>query len=367
MAQSSNDIYAAATLAQWGEFRLINEIILPTLAAVGPDKALGDDCAFLPNCLNAGEELVVTSDVGPRPLTWMLGRTYYRSWGWYSVVVNLSDLASAGSRVVAFCSSVDAPSDMRVSDFKEFFCGIAEACKAFGAINVGGNIRAAAKFACHGMAIGAVPSGARLGRTGCSPGDIIVAVGECGQFMSTFLRARSIVDIRAEELPPADLSRLTAPVPRVKEMRQLSVAGVISAATDNSDGVLGSLWNIAERSKCGFELDFDESAIAAEVRAASKEFGINLWNLALCWGDWQVIATVRNADFDKFIQVAALERIPYTVLGRAIPGPPFLQTTQQGKRKKVNLIRNENFSDLSFNADLQKHLDYMLRSPIVED
>src|SRR5947207_987313 len=116
------------TLGDWGEFRILNEIVLPTVRSVGPPKLLGDDCAFVPTALSTSEELVVTTDVGPKPLSWEVGLKSYSSWGWYSVVVNLSDLASAGARAIAFANSIDAPSEMPVRDLSDFFAGIRDAC-----------------------------------------------------------------------------------------------------------------------------------------------------------------------------------------------------------------------------------------------
>lgn len=350
------------TLADWGEFRIINEIILPAVREVGPPKALGDDCAFLPVKLDDGEELVVTTDAGPKPLSWAVGLESYWSWGWYSVVVNLSDLASAGSRVIAFATSIDAPSDMLVRDLAQFFDGVRDACREFGAQNAGGNIRAAPKFACHGMAIGAVQSALRIGRDGCVPGDVIVAIGECGQLMSTFLRVRAIGIASASA---ADIRRLTRPQPRILEMQSLGRSDILSAATDNSDGVLGSLWNIAERSSCGFELNIRNEDIPVEVKAAASAFNINLMNLMLCWGDWQIVATVRAREFHRFNEIARKENIVHTVLGTAIPGRPALYAKINGARQQLRVIRNENFTATSFNASLESNIEYMLRSDLL--
>src|SRR5580700_6482300 len=98
-------------LSDWGEFRLINEIILPILGPSTGSHAAGDDCAYF--SAPAGS-FAVTSDVGPKPLVWQIGHESYFTWGWYAVAINASDIASAGAEPLAFTSSVEAPSSMRV-------------------------------------------------------------------------------------------------------------------------------------------------------------------------------------------------------------------------------------------------------------
>lgn len=352
------------TLGDWGEFKVINEVILPELRAVGPEMELGDDCAFLSEQqYGFGEkDLVVTTDVGPKPLVWLLGIESYWSWGWYSVVVNLSDLASAGASSLAFCSSIDAPSSLSITSLREFFRGIGDACKAFDTTNAGGNIRAAEKFACHGMGIGIVPKGLRIGRHNCTPGDIVVAIGHCGRYISAYLRAKS--GSSSSSISDADFEILTRPIPRLREMQILAQSGVVCAATDNSDGILGSLWNIAERSCCGFEIDIGQIVITQEILNAASLFCYDPMNLLLCWGDWQVVACIRKDTFFRFEQLASEKGITYTRLGYAIDGPPRLLAKSDTFRCAMPVLRNENFSPTSFNANIETHLDYMLRTPL---
>lgn len=124
----------AETLADWGEFRLINELVLPLLKDVLGDSPLswpvGDDYVYIPIPRDASS-LVITSDAAPRPLVWDLcaDKAPYNSWGWYSVLVNASDLAAAGAKPLAFTSSIDAPPDMLIEDFRQFFLGVATACR----------------------------------------------------------------------------------------------------------------------------------------------------------------------------------------------------------------------------------------------
>src|ERR1700719_2583098 len=90
------------TLQEFGEFRLINEVILPTFRN---GAVHGDDCSFVP-IDKEGTYLALTADAAPRPLIWELGHQSFFTWGWYSVLINASDLAAAGADPVSFLSSV---------------------------------------------------------------------------------------------------------------------------------------------------------------------------------------------------------------------------------------------------------------------
>ncbi len=176
---------SSQTLEDLGEFAILQQIVLPTVGGNSGVSLLGDDCASV-HLPSGDHDLVVTTDVAPRPLVWLLGDQSYRTWGWYAVIINVSDLAAAGATPLAITTSIEAPSDMTADDFREFFEGMAEASHAHGIANAGGNVRQASKFGCHGTAMGVVQKGSQLRRKGAQPGDFLVAVGECGRFAAAF-------------------------------------------------------------------------------------------------------------------------------------------------------------------------------------
>jgi thiamine-monophosphate kinase len=347
-------------LRDLGEFRLLNEIVLPELGRSSIE--LGDDCGFMP-IPETASSVVVTTDFAPKPLAWSLGQQSYRTWGWYAVLINASDLAAAGAECLGFTSSVEGPSDMSVEDLREFYAGMADACEAFGLPYAGGNLRAAPRFECHGTAFGVIPRTQVLGRSKCTPGDVLVSIGACGEFIAAFLRAR--LDGFAA-LTESERDLLVRPRPRLREMRVLREHELLSAASDNSDGVLGSLWNIAERSGCGVQLDLDDSIITAAVKDIASRTQLSIWNLFFFWGDWQVIAAVKQERFEEFARISLDEQISCVRIGIAVPGPTRLVRQTGGSEQLVRLLRNENFSTSSFNEGVEVHVDHMLRESLFD-
>ncbi len=348
------------TLKDLGEFALVRQVVLPIVGGDDGVSPLGDDCAFV-RLPSGHHDLVVTTDVGPRPLVWHVGHQSYRTWGWYAVMINVSDLAAAGATPLAITTSIEAPGDMAVDDFKEFFQGMAEASREHGIANGGGNVRQASKFACHGTAIGVVPTGAQLRRGGARPSDLLVAVGECGRFATAYVRAK---EYGFGALSCEEQTQLCRPRARVNEMQILHGRGLVSAASDNSDGLLGALWNIAEASGCAVELDMSREALPKRVAEVASEFGYNPWNLMFFWGDWQVVVSVPAARTDDFWRVAKAHHISAQNLGRVCEGPPRLVGLSEGRRHNLRLLRNENFLQSSFNTDILAHVEFMLRSQL---
>lgn len=345
-------------LSDWGEFRLIDDIILPTLKPDTRSYVTGDDCAFF---RTRSGSFAVTSDVGPKPLVWNLGHQSYFTWGWYSVAINASDIASAGAEPLAFTSSVEAPGSMLVTDFRDFFRGIAAACAGLGFPNAGGNIREAPRFECHGTGIGFVGDGPDLRRSGCTEGDLIVSVGECGRFVTSYARAKAN-GFSTLSKPEWDL--LVAPRPPLGLMLKLRRGGFLTAASDNSDGVLGAIWNIATASKCAVEIDMLDESVPLEIREVATSLGVDPWNMLFCWGDWQVICAVNAQAIEPMTRLAASENIMIQKLGRAVAGPPSIIGRRSGRRAPLNILRNENFSSSSFNRGMESQLEYMLKSTL---
>jgi thiamine-monophosphate kinase len=348
-------------LSDWGEFRLLNEIVLPIVRSGSGGGEIGDDCAYVAMDGHASH-LVVTTDVGPKPLVWELGHHSYWTWGWYSVLANASDLAAAGALTLAFTTSVEAPGEMSVSDFRDYFEGMDAACLAFGLRNAGGNIRVAPRFACHGTAMGVIPDACRITRNDCQANDYLVSIGKCGYFMSCYLKAQRLGSIGL--LSESERSAILTPKPQLYAMNILRKYGILSSATDNSDGVLGSAWNIAERSNVAFEIDFTESNFPRYVVEEALLHSVDPRNLFLFWGDWQIIATVKKSCIQQFNKIIASEGIEASIIGNARTGPPALFGSEGGACRPLRLLRNENFVDRSFNENPVSHVDYLLKTPV---
>lgn len=349
-------------LKEIGEFSLLKDIIFPTIEEV-TENLVGDDCAFLP-LKDYMSNLIITTDAGPKPLVMSLGYNSYYAWGWYTISVNISDLASAGAKPLTVSLSVDAPSETTTEQITQLFEGITDACKHFQISLSGGNIRASNTFATHCTAIGYNhKNDNKITRKNCEPDDLLVSIGPNGKFISTYLKGKKV---GLNNLDQSELDILIKPDCQLEAMKVFVKYDFISAASDNSDGILGSLKNIMDGSHCGFEINFDEIELPDYVIKTADENNLNPLNIFLFWGDWQVIATIKKNQFEKFVSVAETHQITFTKLGKATKNTD-LTAFYQGHKEQVNLLRNENFTEVSFNQEISNHVEYLLKSHLFKN
>lgn len=352
-------------LSDLGEFGVLNEVLFPLAHAADRVTQTGDDCAYI----DFGEKLLaVSADMGPRPLLDHIpGRqTDFEAGGWLAAVATISDLATAGAEPLFMTSCVDAPPDLSVQDFKEFMSGYFRACSCFGFRNGGGDIRQGATLAARVFGVGVVERSAKIGRRGGEPGDALVVIGPTGRVMSTYLRALAgdPIIVRAGNLTSEAEQILRFPEPRLFDMRRLGSAGLIEAASDTSDGLLGAIQNIVTHSGFGFELRLTQSMLPDyALRAMQSRCLHSPWNLFFCWGDWSVAAVVSSKKLERFLEFCTRESIENLVLG-VLTKESTRRAVLDSGCYNVNVVRNENFVCDSYNAGVETHICHMLQTPL---
>lgn len=354
-------------LADVGEFKLLERVVLPLARAADGLTQVGDDCAFIEV---GSETLVVTADVGPRPIIRSLA-AYRDDWeasGWLAVVATASDIASAGARPLLLTNCIDAPADLEVDVLERFMRGYFHAMEEFGFRNGGGDLRHGPELSARVFGVGTLGGVGRIGRAGARPGDRLAVVGPAGSFMSRFLLAAEAErGNSSRSTPPADDAKLRRPRPQIEAMRLLAEHGLILAASDTSDGLLGAIENIGRLSRCGFVLELGAELLAEEVRhAAVLPRVASAWNLFFTWGDWSVAVVFDGARAAEFERICDRNGLDWRPLGTVVADVGRIDAVLDGRDYVVTPVRNENFVDRGFNAGLQGHLDYILSTQILE-
>lgn len=288
------------------EFALIRRYFSAlTPAAAGVRLGIGDDCALLQ--LPAGQELAVTSD------TLVAGRhfpddTRPADIGWKSLAVNLSDLAAMGAEPRWFLLALTLPNPDEAW-LAAFAGGLRELAVQHGVALVGGDTTRG-PLAITITAMGWVPAGAALRRSGARPGDRVCVTGTLGD-AALALRERGC-STRSEDLQ----QRLDRPQPRVAA--GLALRGLASAAIDLSDGLAGDLGHILSASRVGAEIDaaalpmsetFRQRTVIEE-RLALQAQGGDDYELCVCVPPEQLAAAQQ-----------AVGDVPLTEIGRITAEP----------------------------------------------
>lgn len=344
------------TLGDIGEFALLDEVIREELVPVAGLSGLRDDCAYIDLPANLSK-LVCSTDAGPTPLTWILGDENYFTLGWYAVLVNASDLASAGASPLGINLSVEAPSELDVGQLRDYFRGVQAASAYFGLKVYGGNLRAAPRFASHITILGYIPVGQQpIGRSGMKKCDKLVIIGSTGLFMAA--ASTKIFGISHGESNPTKIGQiLNRPPAYLNEMSILAKENIVKAATDNSDGLLGSIYILAKESGVDIVLDYDENSLPDFITQVSKIANINTLNLMMGWGDWQVVTAIGPEDIPRLEKLASEHEIPYMILGEATEGSGRVYWKRKDSSSQLVNNIQENFRPSSYNS--ARTLDYI--------
>ncbi|MEN9420031.1 MAG: hypothetical protein RI988_3652 [Pseudomonadota bacterium] len=292
-----------------GEFELIGRYFTwPHGAREGVVLGVGDDCALL--APRAGMELAVSTDM------LVEGRHFLSTvpaerLGHKALAVNLSDLAACGARPLAFTLALSMP---RVDE--AFLAGLARGMRALaersGIALVGGDTTAG-PLTLTVTVFGEVPAGAALRRSGARVGDTLWVSGSLGDARLALEGFRGAVALEAAGFEAARRA-MELPEPRVALGQALR--GVASAAIDVSDGLLGDLRHILERSGVGAELRA-EAVPRSALLAGQPEALQTLCTLA-GGDDYELLFTAAGSAQEDVRRAAAQAGVPVTPVGRIV-------------------------------------------------
>lgn len=291
------------------EFALIDRhFVRPTPQAVlGP----GDDCALL--APSPGMQLAITTDMLVEG-THFLADTDPWQLGWKTLAVNLSDLAAMGAqpRWALLAGSLPAAR----ADWLAAFAGGLFACADRFAVDlVGGDTTRGPLNLCI-TALGELPAGSALRRDRAEVGDDIWLSGQPGLAALALAHLQQRIAL-PEELMVLCLAALQQPQPRIELGLALRERRLARAAIDVSDGLLGDLRHILERSRLAAELFLaDLPPLPADIDAALAR------RCQLAGGDdYELLFLAAPAQRDELAALADTLQLPLSRIGRTITGP----------------------------------------------
>jgi len=276
--------------APLGEFALIERYFArPT----GERQGIGDDCALIDI---GSQTLAITSDMLLEGVHFLPDADPVKL-GHKALAVNLSDIAAAGARPRCFLLDLALPSADEPW-LAAFARGLFDLAQAHDCTLIGGDTtRAPGRSGAPGVltiaitAIGEVDRERYCGRSGARPGDDIWVTGRVGEAALALAHRRGQLAI-PEPARAECFDRMDRPTPRVALGRAL--AGTATAAIDVSDGLLGDLGHILERSGVGAALFWPAIPRAAVFDGFPEA---RRMQCVLAGGDdYELVFTARAAD-----------------------------------------------------------------------
>jgi thiamine-monophosphate kinase len=291
-----------------GEFDLIAKYFKrPTRHAV---LGIGDDCALL--APTPGMQFAISSDM------LVEGRHFLSTvapdrLGHKALAVNLSDLAACGARPRAFTLALALPrADEAFLD--GFARGLHDLAERHDIELIGGDTTAGPLNLCITV-FGEVPPGQALRRDGARPGDGLWVshrtgggIGDARLALEVFRGSLALPGTAFDDVRRA----MECPEPRVA--LGLALRGLATAAIDVSDGLVGDLGHVLQRSGVGACIDADALPMSP-VLAAQDEHWRRECTLA-GGDDYELLFTAPDGAGDRVHAAAQAAGVAATRIGR---------------------------------------------------
>ncbi len=305
--------------AQSGEDVLIARYFKPIARHPG---ALGliDDAALLG--VPPGHELVLTADA-------IVGGVHFFNDDPADTVarkalrVNLSDLAAKGAKPAGFLLSLALPKGVGNSWLKAFARGLGADAKRFGCALLGGDtVYTPGPVMVSVTAIGTLPKGTMIRRTGAKVGDVVVVTGTIGD-AALALRLRQDRGAAKRWALSAAMRKHLAGRYLVPEPRNALAEALrthASGAMDVSDGLVGDLGKLCRASGVAASIEAVRVPLSGAARAALAAEPKLIDTILTGGDDFEVVASVPRGKLASLQAAARAAGVRLTEIGRVVTG-----------------------------------------------
>ncbi len=282
---------------------------------------VGEDCAAMK--LEPGEIFVISTD----PITGTA-----QDIGNLAIHITLNDLASAGAEPVGVMLTILLPEGSEEQDLKELMRQMEEGCAAAKVQIMGGHTevtRVVNQPVVSVCGVGRAREGKLVSTAGAKPGQDIVITKWIG------LEGTSIIakEKRAELLTrypgdfietASDFDKYLSVVPEAA----VAVKSGVSAMHDVTEGgIFGALWEMAESSGVGLEIDLKKIPVRQETIEVCEFFGINPYELI---SSGSMLMAAENGN--QLVRDLEKAGIPAVVVGKATAGNDRVLVNEEERR-----------------------------------
>jgi len=265
---------------------------------------IGDDAAVLD--VGGESDLVVSTDAYVENVHFRTDTLEPADVGHRAMAGALSDLAAMGAKGIAAFVALHAPPDTPIDFLRSLYRGLARAAEPYG-VQVAGGDTVRGPLALDVTAVGTVPRGRALLRSGARDTDVVFVSGPLGRSEAgrLLLFGETAADVSASSRRDAEAAH-RAPRPRfdVAEL-VMGLAAPPTAMIDVSDGLGIDLGRLCEASGAGCRVDAARIPVDEAAQRIAAAEGREPEALALGGGeDYELVFTV-PADGVEDLEAAA--------------------------------------------------------------
>lgn len=274
---------------------------------VGPE--IGEDCAAL--ALEPDEMVVMSTD----PIT---GTT--KDIGKLAIQITANDLASAGAEPIGVLLTILLPDGTREIALKRIMEQMELACRDAKMQILGGHTEVTKVVNQPVVSVTGVAKakkGQLVTTAGARPGMDIVVTKWIGLEGTTILSKEKEAELK-EHFPEAFVDTAISFEQYLSVIPEAAVAvksGVGAMHDVTEGGIFGALWEMAEASDVGLEIDLKKIPIRQETIEVCEYFDVNPYGL-ISSGSMLMAAE----DGEKLVDRLARAGIPASVVGKAVAG-----------------------------------------------
>jgi len=308
------------------EFELIARYFTRPPRSRSVALGVGDDAALVeptPGC-----EVAVSTDMLVEGRHFVAGADP-EALGHKTLAVNLSDLAAMGAapRWALLAGALPDAEPAWLAAFARGFLALAD---ANGVDLIGGDTTRGPRNLCVTI-MGEVPVGQALTRGHARPGDDVWVSGLLGDAALALAALAGRTTLAADALAMCQ-GHLDRPQPRIA--LGLALRGIATAAIDVSDGLVGDLDHVLDRSHVGahVELAAIPRSNALAVKLAGGDRALALQCLLAGGDDYELLFTAPRGAAQQIEAIAAVLPLPLARIGAIVREPGLVVLDERGTR-----------------------------------
>lgn len=300
------------------EYQLISRIqkLLPSFTNSNFEELIGDDAAVRVNN-EAGEKLVMTTDISVQDVHFSLKTMTLEEVGYKAMVSNLSDCAAMGALPDSALVQLVFPSDCPDLDrsVESVYRGFARASERWRFPIVGGDLSSGSVWTIGIALIGSVPPGERvLKRRGIKAGDVLWVSGRPGKSAAGMVVLGRWGRQKAPETYSEFVQAHISPCPRIQEGRVLAGLTGVHAVMDLSDGLSKDVATLCYDNRLGFLFDSAAICTSEVMMKLAEETGMDWKEWFFHGGEEYELLVAADPDLDLRAQFG-LEKVELKRLG----------------------------------------------------